>query len=188
MVRAALAALLGTEEDLEVVVTAPNGVVALEALGAHEVDVVVTDVEMPEMDGLALCQAIGTSYPKVRVVALSTFGRAGYLRRALASGAMGYLLKDAPAFALAAAIRAAHVGQRTIDPDLAAAACFDDPLTPREREVLRRAEVGETTERIASTLRLREGTVRNYLSSAIQKLDASNRTEAAALARARGWL
>ena len=189
MVRGALSALLGTERDLRIVATARDGVDALELLRAHEVDVVITDVEMPRMDGIALCREIRERHGHQRVLVLSTFARAGYLRRALEAGAYGYLLKDAPADSLAAAVRAAVAGHKTIDPELAAAACSeDDPLTSREREVLRFAEVGASTEQIASSMSLAEGTVRNYLSSAMSKLDARNRTEAAAVARTKGWL
>ena len=189
MVRGALSALLDIEDDLQVVATARDGLEALEQLRRVEADVIVTDVEMPRMDGIALCKQAREGAPSLRVLVLSTFARAGYLERALAAGASGYLLKDSPANTLAAAIRAAVEGRKTIDPELAAAACTEpDPLTRREREVLRLAEVGKSTEQMAASMDLAEGTVRNYLSSAMGKLDARNRTEAAATARAKGWL
>lgn len=189
MVRGALSALLDIEDDLQVVATARDGVDAMEQLRTTAADVVVTDVEMPRMDGIALCREARAAHPGLRVLVLSTFARAGYLRRALDAGASGYLLKDSPANTLAAAVRAAMDGHKTIDPELAAAACTEpDPLTRREREVLRLAEVGASTEQMASSMDLAEGTVRNYLSSAMGKLDARNRTEAAATARAKGWL
>ncbi len=189
MVRAALAALLETENDFAVVGTAPDGRAALEWLADHEADVLVTDIEMPQLDGLQLCAAARRARPDLKVVILTTFARAGYFRRAMSSGASAYLLKDAPAAALVSAIRASITGQKVIDPQLAAEAWSDpDPLTHRERQVLRQAEGGASSEAIAEALGLSEGTVRNYLSSAIGKLQVRNRAEAAALARAKGWL
>ena len=189
MVRGALAALLETEGELQVVGTASNGREALAWLAGHDADVLVTDIEMPSMGGLELCAAARKQRADLRVVILTTFARAGYFRRAMEAGASAYLLKDAPASSLASAIKAAHTGQKVIDPQLAAEAWSDpDPLTHRERQVLRHAETGAATAEIADRLNLSEGTVRNYLSSAIGKLEARNRTEAAALARAKGWL
>lgn len=158
-------------------------------LEQHPVDIVVTDIEMPVMTGLELCAAIGRRHPEIRVVVLTTFARAGYLQRATEAGAHAYLLKDAPARSLADAIRSVRAGHRVIDPQLAAQARAEpDPLTHRERQVLRRAETGATTDQIAQALALSEGTVRNYLSSAIGKLGARNRAEAAGRARDKGWL
>ncbi len=189
MVLGALAALLEIEDDLSVVATAQQGRTALELLAVHPVDVVVTDIEMPGMTGLELCAAIRRQRSDVRVVVLTTFARAGYLRRAMDAGAHAYLLKDAPARSLADAIRGVAAGHKIIDPQLAAEASSDpDPLTHRERQVLRRAESGATTGQIARALELSEGTVRNYLSSAIGKLGARNRAEAASRARDKGWL
>ncbi|MEM6995780.1 MAG: response regulator transcription factor [Myxococcota bacterium] len=189
MVRGALSALLETEGDLRVVATAADGREALAWLSDGSADVLVTDIEMPNMDGISLCQAARRVSPQMHVVMLTTFARSGYFRRAMAAGASAYLLKDAPTDALAAAIRSAHAGQKVIDPQLAAEAWSDpDPLTHRERQVLRQAEAGATTQAIADQLGLSEGTVRNYLSSAIGKAQARNRTEAAAVARAKGWL
>jgi two-component system response regulator DesR len=189
MVRGALAALLEIEDDLDVVAQAADGREALQRLGQGGIDVVVTDIEMPAMNGLELSAAIRRAHPGVKVVVLTTFARAGYFRRAMEGGAAGYLLKDAPATALADAIRRIHAGQRVVDPELAAEAWAEpDPLTHRERQVLRLVEHGRPTAEIAQELSLSEGTVRNYLSSAITKLDASGRSDAAAKARSRGCL
>ena len=189
MVRGALAALLDIESDLEVVGQAGNGQRALEMVRALTPDVLVTDIEMPEMSGLDLAQALKAAGAKTRVVILTTFARPGYLRRALDAGASGYLLKDAPSDQLADAVRRVTAGMRVIDPALAADAWTEaDPLTDRERQVLRLAGDGLSSSDIAATLSLSEGTVRNYLSEAISKLGAQNRIEAANLARAKGWL
>jgi len=189
MVLGALAALLDIESDIAVVGRAANGRVALELVRSEKPDVIVTDIEMPELTGLELAQALKGEGLKTRVVILTTFARPGYLRRALEAGAAGYLLKDAPSHQLADAIRRVHAGTRVIDPALAADAWSDaDPLTDRERQVLRLAADGLSSADIAATLTLSEGTVRNYLSEAISKLGAQNRVEAANLARAKGWL
>lgn len=189
MVRGALAALLAIEGDIEVVGQAENGREALDLLVAKPADVLLTDIEMPETTGLELAAEVKRRRLAVRVVILTTFARPGYLRRALDAGVSGYLLKDAPASALANAIRRIHGGARVIDPELAAEAWTEgDPLTDRERQVLRYAGEGATGAEIAERLRLSEGTVRNYLSEAISKLGASNRTEAARIARQKGWL
>jgi len=152
--------------------------------------VVVTDIEMPERTGLELAADLKLAECKARVIILTTFARPGYLRRALDAGARGYLLKDRPASELAEAIRRAHAGLRVIDPALAAEAwsADEDPLTDRERQILRRAGEGCTSAEIATELHLSEGTVRNYLSEAITKLGASNRVDAARIAQAKGWL
>ncbi len=189
MVRGALAALLATEPDLEVAGQAQDGRAALELLGKVLPDVLLTDIEMPEVTGLELAAEVQRRRLPVKVVILTTFARAGYLRRALDAGVSGYLLKDAPASTLANAIRRIKAGARVIDPELAAEAWTEaDPLTDRERQVLRYAGEGATGAEIADRLHLSEGTVRNYLSEAISKLGASNRTEAARIARQRGWL
>jgi two-component system response regulator DesR len=189
MVAGALAALLGLEADIEVVATARNGREALGQVQALKPDIVVTDIEMPEMTGLDLAVAVRDLSPAPRVVILTTFARPGYLRRALACGASGYVLKDAPASQLAAAIRRVHGGGRVIDPELAGEALDSpDPLSDRERQVLRLASEGRTGSEIAAELKLSEGTVRNYLSEAISKTGARNRIDAARIARSRGWL
>jgi len=190
MVLGALAALLETEPDIAVCARATNGRAALEALGRQKADVLVTDIEMPEMTGLALAAEVRDRYPDTRVIILTTFARPGYLRRALDAGAKGYLLKDRPSAELAEAVRRVHRGQRVVDPELAAEAWSSepDPLTERERQILWRAGEGRTAAEIAAELYLSEGTVRNYLSEAINKLGVANRIEAARLARAKGWL
>lgn len=189
MVLGALAALLDIEADLDVVGRARNGREALELSQTLRPDVVVTDIEMPEMSGLDLAKQIASLRQRTRVVILTTFARPGYLRRALDAGAAAYLLKDAPSSQLADAIRRVHAGTRVIDPALAADAWSEaDPLTDRERQVLRLAADGLSSADIAAALSLSEGTVRNYLSEAISKLGAANRIEAANLARAKGWL
>lgn len=189
MVRGALAALLALEDDLEVVAQAADGAEALTLARETKPDVVVTDVEMPKKTGLELAADLRDLDLPPRVVILTTFARGGYLRRAMDAGAAGYLLKDAPATQLADAIRRVHQGLKAIDPELALAAWSEpDPLTDRERQVLRLAGNGQTTAQIGETLHLSEGTVRNYLSEAIGKLGAQNRVEAARLARDRGWL
>lgn len=189
MVRGALAALLETENDLEVVGQAGNGKEALQMTLSQKPDVLLTDIEMPEMSGLELAAELKQRGSPTRVVILTTFARPGYLRRAMEAGALGYLLKDSPATALAEAVRRAKAGVRVIDPDLATEAWTEeDPLSDRERQVLRLAAEGATSGDIAGKLRLSEGTVRNYLSEAISKLGAGNRIEAARIARMKGWL
>jgi two-component system response regulator DesR len=189
MVRGALAALLATEGDIEIVGQAQNGREALDLVAQRTPDVVLTDIEMPEVTGLELAAELKRQHLPVRVVILTTFARAGYLRRALDAGVSGYLLKDAPAAMLANAIRRIRAGARVIDPELAAEAWTEaDPLTDRERQVLRYAGEGASGAEIAERLTLSEGTVRNYLSEAISKMGASNRTEAARIARQKGWL
>jgi two-component system, NarL family, response regulator DesR len=188
MVLGALAALLEMEKDIRVVAQVRNGREALQAVLAHEPDVLITDIEMPEMTGLELAAHLkGRSSAKVVVV--TTFARPGYLRRALDAGAQAYLLKESPARELADAVRRVQQGHRVINSELAAEAlCDPDPLTDRERQVLRPAGDGASSEEIARKLNLSDGTVRNYLSEAIGKLGAANRTDAARIARAKGWL
>jgi two-component system response regulator DesR len=189
MVRGALAALLAIEGDIEIAGQAQNGREALDLIAEVSPDIVLTDIEMPELTGLELAAELKRRRLPVRVVILTTFARAGYLRRALDAGVSGYLLKDAPAATLANAIRRIRAGVRVIDPELAAEAWTEaDPLTDRERQVLRYAGEGAGGAEIAERLSLSEGTVRNYLSEAISKLGASNRTEAARIARQKGWL
>ena len=190
MLRGALAALLDLESDITVIAQAANGHEALKLAHTHTPDVIVTDIEMPQKTGLELAADLNLTGLKARVIILTTFARPGYLRRALDAGAHGYLLKERPASELADAIRRVHSGLRAIDPALAAEAwtADPDPLSDRERQILQRAGDGRTSAEIATELRLSEGTVRNYLSEAIAKLGATNRTDAARIARIRGWL
>ena len=189
LVRGALSALLELDGDIEVVYQAQNGVEALAKTLDLQPDVLLTDIEMPKMTGLELALEIKKHNLKTRVVIVTTFARAGYLRRALEAGATEYLLKDAPADDLADAVRRVHAGARAIDPTLALEAWSEaDPLTDRERQVLRFASEGQSSNEIASSLNLSEGTIRNYLSEAIAKLGANNRVEAARIAREKGWL
>jgi two-component system response regulator DesR len=189
LVRGALAALLELDGDIEVIFQAQNGLEALEKTLELKPDVILTDIEMPKMTGLELALEIKKHNLKTRVVIVTTFARAGYLRRALEAGATGYLLKDAPAADLAEAVRRVHAGARAIDPTLALEAWSEaDPLTDRERQVLRFASEGQSSNEIAASLNLSEGTIRNYLSEAIAKLGANNRVEAARIAREKGWL
>ena len=189
MLLGALAALLEIETDIDVVARARDGREALDIVRRERPDVLLTDIEMPKMTGLELAAAVRDEKLPTRVIILTTFARGGYLRRALDAGASGYLLKDSPAEQLANAIRRVHAGGRAVEPALAAEAWSEpDPLTDRERQVLRMAAEGTTSGDIAAALNLSEGTVRNYLSEAISKLGAQNRIEAARIARDRGWL
>ena len=190
MVRGALASLLTLEGDLEVVAQVARGDEVLAATRDAAPDVALLDIEMPGGDGLTAAAALRDELPGVRVLILTTFGRPGYLKRALEAGARGFLLKDAPASELASAIRRAAAGERVVDPALAVAALSegDSPLTPREHEVLAAARDGGTVADLAGRLYLSPGTVRNYLSAAMQKLGARNRAEAVRLAEDKGWL
>ena len=189
MLLGALAALLELEPDLTVCGKAANGHAALALMGKSLPDVLVTDVEMPEMSGLTLAAEVRDRFPTVRTIVLTTFGRPGYLRRALDAGARGYLLKDRPSAELANAVRQVHAGKRVFDPDLAADAWSEaDPLNERERQILRLAGEGRSSAEIATVFHLSEGTVRNYLSEASSKLGAANRIDAARIARTKGWL
>ena len=189
MILGALAALLDIEADIEIVGQARNGHEAVMLVSRTKPDVLLTDIEMPGLTGLDLAADLRKQGSATRVIILTTFARPGYLRRALDVGASGYLLKDAPSAQLAEAIRRVAAGGRAIDPSLAAEAWTEqDPLTDRERQVLRLADEGLTGEAIARSLKLSEGTVRNYLSVAIGKLGAGIRVEAARLARQKGWL
>jgi two-component system, NarL family, response regulator DesR len=190
MVLGALSALLELEPDISVVARAANGREARDAVARLSPNVLVTDIEMPIMTGLELAAELRVSHPSVRTIILTTFARPGYLRRALDAGARGYLLKDRPAAELADAVRRVHNGLRVVDPALATEAWNAelDPLTERERQILQRAGDGRSSTEIAAELHLSEGTVRNYLSEAIAKLGASNRIDAARIARVKGWL
>ena len=190
MVLGALSALLELEPDISVIARAANGRDALESVARLSPNVLVTDIEMPMMTGLELAASLRATHPSVRTIILTTFARPGYLRRALDAGARGYLLKDRPASELADAVRRVHRGLRVIDPALAAEAWNAelDPLSDRERQILQLAGDGKSSTEIAGKLHLSDGTVRNYLSEAIAKLGASNRVDAARIARAKGWL
>jgi two-component system, NarL family, response regulator DesR len=190
LVRSALAALLELDEEFDVVAQVGRGDQVVDAVRAHDVDVALVDIEMPGLDGLAAAAALRQQVPACRVIILTTFGRPGYLRRAMESGALGFVVKDAPAEQLAEAVRRVAAGERVVDPALAAATLAGgaSPLTGRERDVLVAARSGATVADIASKLFLSEGTVRNYLSAAIAKTGVRNRVEAVRVADERGWL
>ncbi|MCZ2837049.1 response regulator transcription factor [Modestobacter sp. VKM Ac-2985] len=190
LVRGALRALLELEEDIEVVAEVGRGDEVLEAARACRPDVALLDIEMPGQDGLEAARELAAALPEVRTVVLTTFGRPGFLRRAMEVGAAGFLVKDSPVAELARGIRAVMAGERVIDRDLAAAALAmgATPLSGREADVLRAAADGATVADIAGRLYLSEGTVRNYLSSAIGKTGARTRVEAARVAEEKGWL
>jgi two-component system response regulator DesR len=189
LVLGALAALLDLESDIEVVGRARNGDEAITLCDTHRPDVLVTDIEMPGRSGLDVAQHLHEAASATRVVVVTTFGRPGYLRRAMDHGVRGYLLKDHPSEQLIEAVRKVAAGGRVVASELADAAWgTPDPLTDRERAVLRLAELGRSNKDIADELSLSLGTVRNYLSEAAQKLGAENRVEAARIARANGWL
>ena len=190
MVRGALATLLALEEDIEVVAQCSRGDEVVGAAQATLPDVALLDIEMPGLDGLKAAALLHEALPACTIIILTTFGRPGYLRRAMEAGATGFVVKDGPADQLAVSIRRAVAGERVIDTALAAAALSDgsNPLTPRERDVLHAASGGATIATIAGSMFLSQGTVRNYLSSAIQKTGARNRLEAVRTAEQHGWL
>ena len=190
LVRGALAALLEMEGDLEVAAQLADGTEVAETVARERVDVALLDIEMPGLDGIEAARAIAAGGTGCRSLIVTTFGRPGYLRRALEAGASGFVVKDTPAEQLAEAVRAVHAGDRVVDPSLAAETLISgaNPLTDRERDVLRAALNGSSVRQIAATLFLSPGTVRNHLSSTIGKTHASNRTEAALTARDNGWL
>jgi len=190
MVRGALATLLSLEPDIEVVAQVARGDEVLPAARRERPDVALLDIEMPGATGLEAAEALAAELPECRVLILTTFGRPGYLRRAMEGGAAGFLLKDAPASELASAIRRALSGERIVDPGLAAAALSQGecPLTPREHEVLSASRRYATVAELAQGLYLSHGTVRNHLSSVMQKLEARNRAEAVKIAEENGWL
>ena len=191
LIRAGLAALLNLEDDLEVVHQLADGAGVVEAIRAHRVHVAILDIEMPEVDGITATQHISDAFGSdVAILILTTFGRAGYLQRAMAAGARGFMVKDAPADQLAEAIRTVHHGGTAVDPTLAAEALSTgaNPLTVRERDVLKAALTGASVKTIAVQVHLSAGTVRNHLSSAIGKTQTSNRSEAAQTAQLKGWL
>jgi two-component system response regulator DesR len=190
LIRSALAVMLGLEDDFEVVATVGRGDEVVAAARAHRPDIALLDIEMPGIDGLAAAGALAHEVPECRSLILTTFGRPGYLRRAMESGAFGFVVKDAPPEQLAHAIRRVAAGERVVDPALAAATLASgvSPLTARERDVLVAARPGATVPEIAAKLFLSEGTVRNYLSAAIAKTGSRNRAQAVRTADERGWL
>jgi len=190
LIRAALASLLETVEDFEVVATVARGDEVVNAAISHTPDVALLDVQMPGLDGLTAAAALHARMPECKIVILTTFGREGYLHRAIEAGAVGFIVKDAPAEVLSATVRKVMAGEIVIDPVLAASTLWTgkSPLTARERDVLLAARTAATVSEIASILCLSEGTVRNYLSYAIAKTQARNRTEAARIAEEKGWL
>jgi two-component system, NarL family, response regulator DesR len=190
LIRSALASLLALQNDFEVVASVGRGDEVVEAAREHRPDVALLDIEMPGIDGLAAAGVLHQEVPDCRAIVLTTFGRPGYLRRAMESGACGFVVKDAPPEQLADAIRRVAAGERVVDPVLAAATLASgvSPLTARERDVLIAARPGTTVAEIAKRLFLSEGTVRNYLSAAIAKVGAHNRAEAVRTADERGWL
>jgi len=190
LVRGAIASLLDLEPDLEVVAEVGRGDEVVDAAREHRPDVALLDVEMPGLDGIAATRALRAAVPACRVLMVTTFGRPGYLRRALEAGASGFVVKDTPARQLADAVRRVHAGLRVVDPALAAEslATGSSPLTERETEVLRAAREGATIADLAAQLHLSEGTVRNHLSAAIGKTGARTRAEAVRLAEEAGWL
>jgi two-component system response regulator DesR len=190
MVREALATLLSLEHDIEIVALVGDGREVVPSALERRPDVALLDIEMPGLDGLAAAKALHEALPSCHSLILTTFGRPGYLRRAMEAGAYGFLVKDGPAVELAAAVRRAAVGQRTVDPGLAAAALAEgsSPLSDREREVLAAARDAGTAAEIAERLHLSEGTVRNHLSAAIRKIGARTRMEALRVADEKGWL
>ena len=190
LVLGAIASLLELEPDMEVVGRAADGAEALETVLRLAPDVLLSDIEMPKMSGIEVAEALRGRPVATKVMIVTTFGRTGYLRRALAAGVCGYLLKDSPAEQLADAVRRVAAGGKVVSPDLASTALFapEDPLTDRERAILRLADEGRSNKEIARSLSLSPGTVRNYLSEAASKIGAANRMEASRIARERGWL
>lgn len=190
LIRGGLAALLGLEQDLQVVGEAGSGEAAIEMVRNSKPDVILMDVELPGMDGIETTAALRKAGLTAKVLVVTTFGRPGYLRRALQAGASGFVVKDTPAKQLADAVRRIHSGLRVVDPDLAADSLVsgDSPLTPRETEVLRAAAEGGTVADIAKSVHLSEGTVRNHLSAIIGKTMARNRADAVRIASESGWL
>jgi two-component system response regulator DesR len=190
LVRGALAALLNLEPDLHVVAEVDRGDEVLAAVRDHDVDVALLDIEMPGMNGIDVVEQLATEAPSVRTLIVTTFGRPGYLRRAIDAGASGFVVKDTPATELADAVRRVHAGSRVVDPDLATESLIEglNPLSPREQDVLAHALTGAPVAEIARTLHLSAGTVRNYLSTAAAKTQARSSAEAAVIARDRGWL
>jgi two-component system response regulator DesR len=189
LVRGAISALLDFEENINVVAQAENGALAIPLIEQFMPDIVLTDIEMPEMSGIELVEKIAVEHPKIKTMIMTTFSRCGYIKRSIRAGVSAFILKEAPTEYLVEAINKVIQGKKVIDPELAMSALDDyDPLTNKERKALRLAEEGLSTIDIAEKLFLSEGTVRNYLSEAIAKLNATNRIDAARLAKQKGWL
>ncbi|MDN3379717.1 MULTISPECIES: response regulator transcription factor [unclassified Pseudoalteromonas] len=189
LVRGAVAALLSLDISIEVIGQATNGQTALQEIADLKPDIVLTDIEMPIMSGIELAQKLHTDLPDIKVVIMTTFSRSGYIRRSMAAGVKGFVLKEAPSESLIATLKKVMAGQKVIDSELALNALEDnDPLSEKERKALQLASEGLKTIEIAARLFLSEGTVRNYLSDAIAKLNASNRVDAARIAKQKGWL
>lgn len=189
LVRDALAQLLDMQDDFEIIGHVANGVQAMDCVSSMKVDMVLTDIEMPEMDGLSLCQWLSDNHPLIKTTILTTFNRSGYIHRALEAGARGFILKEVPVDELTQNLRAIATGVKVYDPQLVLSGLEDkDPLSEREKEVLRHAELGLSTSKIAASMHLSEGTIRNYLSESMSKLYAHTRGQAAKIAREKGWL
>lgn len=189
LVRGAISSLLDLEDHIEVVAQAENGEIALSKITEHDVDIVLTDIEMPNMSGLELAEHLHNKYPTIPVIIMTTFSKSGYIKRALNLGVKAFILKEAPTEYLVDAIDKVSKNQRVIDPELALMALDDqDPLTEKERKAIKLAGDGLKTSEIAKKLFLSEGTVRNYLSEAIAKLNAVNRIDAARIAKQKGWI
>jgi len=189
LVRGAISALLDFEQNINVVAQAENGVLAIPLIEQFTPDIVLTDIEMPEMSGIELVEELAVEHPKIKTMIMTTFSRCGYIKRSIRAGVSAFILKEAPTEYLVEAINKVIQGKKVIDPELAMSALDDsDPLTDKERKALRFAEEGLSTIDIAKKLFLSEGTVRNYLSEAIAKLNATNRIDAARIAKQKGWL
>ncbi|MGL1957807.1 MAG: response regulator transcription factor [Colwellia sp.] len=189
LVRGAISALLSLDNNINVVAEAEHGKQALTLLKQHQVDIVLTDIEMPIMSGIELVESIANTQPKIKTIIMTTFSRAGYIKRAINAGVLGFILKESPSEYLLAAVNKVAQGKKVIESELALIALDDnDPLTNKERKALKLAGNGMKTAEIATTLFLSEGTVRNYLSEAIAKLNAANRVDAARIAQLKGWL
>lgn len=189
LVRGAISALIGMEDNIEVIAEANNGQQAVKLIEDLQPDIVLTDIEMPQMTGIELVEHISRHHPDIKTMIMTTFSKAGYIRRAINAGVMSFILKEAPSDELIASINKAIAGKKVIDPELAISALDDqDPLSDKERKALRFASEGLKTVEIAEKLFLSEGTIRNYLSDAIAKLNAANRVDAARIAKQKGWL
>lgn len=189
MIRGAICALLSLEDNIEVIAQAANGKQAKALLANHTIDIVLTDIEMPEITGIELAEFIAVNNTDIKTIIMTTFSKVGYIKRSLQAGVKGFILKEAPSEELVDAVNQVYNGRKVIDPELAISALDDnDPLTDKERKALRLASEGLKTGEIADKLFLSEGTIRNYLSECIAKLNASNRVEAARIAKQKGWL